>query len=511
MRSIVQVAAARSQDTVVVADTQVSKPLPRLQAVANPVPPMPARLTTYSRRVALDLVGFADVAAVLFGGLLAAALYTHFGELAINWLRVLQAGLVTALFAYFCLRHFGFYDERRIHDLPCSPARVLMALVIAFAALPGLGAPFGMTNADFWVWHATWASASGAVLIANHAAARRNLGAMTRAGRFDTRVALYGVGAVAERIASAIADPRLGISLVGIYDDRALRRGSGAGALAAAGGLDDLIAAGRAGRIDQIIIALPEAHDARATDIARRLEQLPVSLHIYTHIASDLVGDGVAHSVSSLGPIGLVDLKAKPLSDWSPIVKTWEDYLVGSVALILALPVMAGIALAIKLTSRGPVLFRQRRHGLNRRVIEVAKFRTMRVMEDGGEVRQAERGDPRVTRLGAFLRSTSLDELPQLFNVLRGEMSLVGPRPHALVHDDHYGEMLERYANRHQVKPGMTGLAQVNGFRGPTESTDKMASRVEQDLAYIDTWSLWLDIEIMALTIVRGFRHKNAL
>ena len=162
------------------------------------------------------------------------------------------------------------------------------------------------------------------------------------------------------------------------------------------------------------------------------------------------------------------------------------------------------VAVAIKLDSPGPVLFRQRRHGLNRRDINVLKFRSMTVMENGGEVRQASVGDARVTRIGAFLRRTSLDELPQLINVLAGEMSLIGPRPHALVHDDHYGEMLERYANRHQVKPGMTGWAQVCGFRGPTETPDKMQARVACDLVYIDRWSLWFDLKILAMTVFVG-------
>jgi putative colanic acid biosynthesis UDP-glucose lipid carrier transferase len=135
----------------------------------------------------------------------------------------------------------------------------------------------------------------------------------------------------------------------------------------------------------------------------------------------------------------------------------------------------------------------------------------MSVMEDGAGVRQATRDDPRVTRVGRILRSTSLDELPQLINVLKGQMSLVGPRPHALVHDDHFGEMLERYANRHRVKPGITGLAQVEGFRGPTETADKMRDRIARDLHYIDNWSLWMDLRILGLTLLIGFRHRNAL
>jgi putative colanic acid biosynthesis UDP-glucose lipid carrier transferase len=207
----------------------------------------------------------------------------------------------------------------------------------------------------------------------------------------------------------------------------------------------------------------------------------------------------------------LLDVKSKPLSDWAPLVKSAEDLIVGTLALIVFAPVMALVALAVKIDDGGPILFRQRRHGLNKRVIHVLKFRTMRVMEDGAAVTQAISGDPRITRIGRFLRMTSLDELPQLFNVIRGEMSLVGPRPHALVHDDHFGEMLERYANRHQVKPGMTGWAQVCGLRGPTETPDKMRARVEHDLVYIQQWSLWFDLKILAMTVVLGFTNRNAL
>ena len=230
-----------------------------------------------------------------------------------------------------------------------------------------------------------------------------------------------------------------------------------------------------------------------------------------THISSDLVDQAAKHRVSSLGPVGLLDVKPQPLADWSGLVKSVEDRVLGLLLLALAAPLLALAALAIKLDSSGPVFFRQRRRGLNMDVIEVLKFRTMHVMEDGANLAQATRNDPRVTRVGRVLRRLSIDELPQLINVLRGEMSLIGPRPHALVHDDHYGDMLERYANRHQVKPGMTGWAQVNGFRGPTETADMMADRVACDLVYIDRWSLWLDLKILAMTVLVGFRHKNAV
>ena len=467
----------------------------------------------WSRRVSIDLVAFADVAFILIGGIIPAWLSARAGSEPVNWLATLQGCLVTALFAYLCMRHFGLYDTRRMGDLPLAIVRIVVSVGIAFVAALGLGLPFGLDHGGFWSWYAAWAATSLTLIVISRIAAQRILATIAARGGFNTRVAIYGSGAAAERIAQHLNAPELGIRVAGIFDDRQGRdRVQPAdAALASTGSLDDLIAAGRVGDIDQIIIALPPSADRRINDVTRRLEQLPSSLHIVTHVASDFVEKQPMHSVSCLGPIGLIDIKTKPLSDWAPHVKTVEDYLIGATALVLAAPVMALVALAVRLDSRGPVLFRQRRHGLNRRVIDVLKFRTMRVLEDGEHVQQATQGDVRVTRLGRFLRSTSLDELPQLVNVLKGEMSLVGPRPHALIHDDHYGEMLERYANRHQVKPGMTGLAQVRGFRGPTDTPDKMQGRVEHDLIYIDTWSLWLDLKILGLTVVRGFKHRNAL
>jgi putative colanic acid biosynthesis UDP-glucose lipid carrier transferase len=478
--------------------------------VASP-PAGDAPRTSRSRRVAIDVVGFLDVTSMLAGGLLPAAIYGHFGELDLRWLPLLQACLVTSLFAYLCLRHYGHYDTQRIHALPVQPGRILAAIGLSFAAVLGLAIPFGVDEAHFWVWYGTWAAMSATLVLGVRLLARGLLARLTRAGHFDSRVAVYGGGTIADRLAQHLADPALGLRFAGVFDDRGGQARYAAGGTSRAGNLDDLIAAGRAGHIDQIIIALPQSADGRTAEVARRLEQLPVSLHVCTHIASDLVDQGPAYTVSSLGAIGLLDIKMKPLADWGRHLKAAEDYVIGAMVLLGLAPLMLLIALLVRLDSPGPALFKQRRHGLNRRVIEVLKFRTMRVMEDGAAVTQAQAGDARVTRLGRFLRATSLDELPQLINVLRGEMSLVGPRPHALVHDDHYGEMLERYANRHRVKPGITGLAQVSGFRGPTETPDKMRARVDRDLAYIDSWSLWLDLRILGRTALTGFCGRNAL
>jgi putative colanic acid biosynthesis UDP-glucose lipid carrier transferase len=206
----------------------------------------------------------------------------------------------------------------------------------------------------------------------------------------------------------------------------------------------------------------------------------------------------------------VLELESRPLEGWGTIVKVLEDRIIGSLALVVLMPVLFLIALAIKIESRGPILFKQRRHGFNHNVFTVYKFRTMNVVEDGPNVVQAMRNDPRITRVGRFLRKTSLDELPQLFNVLKGDMSLVGPRPHALAHNEYYSSVLASYAIRHKVKPGMTGWAQINGFRGETDTPEKMRQRLEHDLYYIENWSLWLDLKILFATPFFGLVGKNA-
>lgn len=219
----------------------------------------------------------------------------------------------------------------------------------------------------------------------------------------------------------------------------------------------------------------------------------------------------INHQVSRIGGIYSLDISVSPMDDFNCFLKRLEDIVLSSVILLLISPVCLVIALAIKLTSPGPVLFKQFRHGRNKQKIQVYKFRSMRVHEEAdGSVTQATKGDSRITRVGAFLRRTSLDELPQFFNVLQGHMSIVGPRPHALAHNEEYKELVQSYMKRHQIKPGITGLAQVNGYRGETDTLDKMEKRVEYDLKYMNEWSLWLDIKIVFLTIFKGFVGSTA-
>jgi undecaprenyl-phosphate galactose phosphotransferase/putative colanic acid biosynthesis UDP-glucose lipid carrier transferase len=258
---------------------------------------------------------------------------------------------------------------------------------------------------------------------------------------------------------------------------------------------------------DEIILALPW-NDTRKLELVRdglRVSPLPVQLLPDRRIRS-LAGNPSFRLRESLS----VEIQRGPLSRIEQLSKRVLDVAGASIGLLLLAPLMVLSAIAIKLDSPGPVLFRQRRNGFNATQFPIFKFRSMTVMEDGGNVVQARRSDPRVTNVGRVLRRSSIDELPQLLNVLRGEMSLVGPRPHALAHDDHYGDLLSDYAFRHHVKPGITGWAQIRGYRGETARVEQMKGRVDCDLWYINNWSLALDLKILVMTCLELTRRRNA-
>jgi Undecaprenyl-phosphate glucose phosphotransferase len=273
-------------------------------------------------------------------------------------------------------------------------------------------------------------------------------------------------------------------------------------------GLDDLLALARIFRIDEVIVALPGKTETAADAVIRRLGTIPTNVRLAPELPPL---DGLPLEPTLLYGLPMLTVYHKPLSGWNRVVKRAEDLLLASLATLLVLPLLACLAIAIKMTSPGPVLFQQKRLGFNNNPIVVYKFRTMvHRSEAETDIPQAVRGDPRVTRLGRLLRRSSLDELPQLLNVLRGNMSLIGPRPHALVHNELYAAQINEYLGRHRVQPGITGWAQVNGLRGETNTLDKMKRRVEHDLDYIDRWSLALDLKILLLTVVRCAFDRNA-
>jgi Undecaprenyl-phosphate glucose phosphotransferase len=268
--------------------------------------------------------------------------------------------------------------------------------------------------------------------------------------------------------------------------------------------LQELIETCRRDRIDQVFLDVSWQHRWAIDEIVETLGELSSPIHL-------LPDDNVAHFLGNrtitLGTAWATELKRAPLSPTEQVLKRAMDLALASIGLVLLAPLMGAVALMIRLGSPGPVFFIQKRKGFNGETFGVRKFRTMRVAEDGPVIRQATRNDPRITRLGRWLRRTSIDELPQLFNVITGDMSLVGPRPHAVAHDNEYEKVVDKYAHRHRLKPGITGWAQVNGLRGETKSVEMMARRVESDLWYINNWSLWLDIKILFRTlIVLGFQ-----
>ena len=324
---------------------------------------------------------------------------------------------------------------------------------------------------------------------------------------FNTRqVAILGCNDLGRRVAGRIRSAAwMGLRLEGFFDDRC-RSGRAQGE-DLHGDSEALLERARRGEVDMVFITLPLRAEARVAELVSRLSDTTATVYV---VPDFLVFELLHGCWGFLGDIPVVSVHDSPFNGVSGWVKRAEDIVLASFALALfALP-MVVITLAIRWDSPGPVFFRQRRYGLDGREIRVWKFRTMTVCEDGDRVPQARRDDPRVTRVGRWLRRTSLDELPQLFNVLKGEMSLVGPRPHAVAHNEQYRRLVRGYMLRYKVPPGMTGWAQVNGWRGETDTLDKMAKRVEHDLYYIQNWSLWLDLKILALTLVRGFKNAGA-
>jgi len=269
----------------------------------------------------------------------------------------------------------------------------------------------------------------------------------------------------------------------------------------------EVVTMARSLKADEIYLALPWAGIQRIRAIRQLFNVLPISVQL---LPDATVARIARYRAQDAGFARTFELQRQPLTLRERILKRSLDVILAGAGLVAVSPVLALVALAIRLDSAGPIIFRQRRRGFGGETFTIYKFRTMTVLEDGDRVTQASRGDSRITRVGRFLRKTSLDELPQILNVLFGSMSLVGPRPHALAHDDSYGQLLDNYAYRHHVKPGITGWAQVNGLRGETSTLELMSERVKFDLWYINHWSIWLDVWILFRTVAEVLRRRNA-
>jgi Undecaprenyl-phosphate glucose phosphotransferase len=365
------------------------------------------------------------------------------------------------------------------------------------------------------VWLLGWYAAGLALLAGERFAVAALVRALTQQGKLDRRTVIVGGGPAAEPVlrdlASAQQDSDLRI--LGIFDDRSDDRSPDVvGGYPKLGTIDDLVDFARHTRLDLVIFTLPISAETRLLQMLRKLWVLPIDIRLAAHTNKLRFRP---RSYSYIGNVPVLDVFDKPIADWDVLIKAAFDKVVGTICLLLLAPVMAAVAIAVKLDSRGPVLFRQIRYGFNNEKIEVLKFRSMYVDQlDPTAAKQVTRGDPRVTRVGRFIRKTSLDELPQLFNVvIKGDLSLVGPRPHA-VHakaaERDYDDVVDGYFARHRVKPGLTGWAQINGWRGETDTPEKIQKRVECDLYYIENWSILLDVYILALTPIALLKAENA-
>jgi Undecaprenyl-phosphate glucose phosphotransferase len=336
----------------------------------------------------------------------------------------------------------------------------------------------------------------------------------SREGRLDRRAVLVGGGDPGEGLVTALgAQEDSEVRLLGVFDDRGDDRAPNfCGGLPKLGTVDDLVEFARRTRVDLVLFSLPISAESRILQMLKKLWVLPVDIRLAAH-NNKLRFRPRAYSY--LGAVPLLDVADKPITDWDVVMKWLFDRVIGGLALLCLSPVMMLVAIAIKLESRGPVFFKQKRYGFNNELIEVYKFRSMYVDQcDPTALKLVQKNDPRVTRVGAFIRKTSLDELPQLINVvLKGNLSLVGPRPHA-VHakaaDRLYDEAVDGYFARHRVKPGITGWAQINGWRGETDTEEKIQRRVEHDLHYIENWSVLLDLAILARTPIALAKTEHA-
>lgn len=352
-----------------------------------------------------------------------------------------------------------------------------------------------------------WVIAVPIEVISYHVIITSIVRSIRKYGRNTRNVAIIGLNPLAREIKTILSQKDwMGLRFVGYFDDRTPDRLKLLDDEKLVGTISELVSKAKNAEVDIIYIVLPMKAESRIHDFLVELGDTTASVYYAPNL---FVFDLLQSSVSYFGGIPVVSIYESPFYGVDSVVKRGSDIVLSLIILTLIAPLMAIIALAIKLTSPGDIIFKQRRYGVNGEKIVVWKFRSMTVTEDADKVVQAKKNDMRVTKFGGFLRRTSLDELPQFINVLQGRMSIVGPRPHAVAHNEHYRKQIQGYMLRHKVKPGITGLAQINGFRGETNTLDKMEGRIKYDLEYIRHWSLWLDIKIIMKTIGKGFVGEN--
>ncbi|CEJ13505.1 UDP-glucose:undecaprenyl-phosphate glucose-1-phosphate transferase [bacterium YEK0313] len=417
-----------------------------------------------------------------------------------------------AMLALFAFQAAGLYDVHVFRTHVAQFGRLLVAWTLVFLVATAV-AFFAKAGDELSrVWLGSWYLAGLALLALFRTGLAHVVRTWSRAGRLQRRVVIVGGGeATDELIGSIQAQKDSDVSLCGTFDDRSDDRSPANPTVPKLGTVDDLVEFARRTRVDLVIVTIPMSAETRVLQMLRKLWVLPVDIRLAAHSGKLRFRP---RAYSYIGNVPVLDVFDKPIQDWDVVLKWIFDKIVGAMALIALSPLLLATAIAVKLDSRGPVFFRQKRYGFNNELIEVFKFRSMYTdKSDATAAKLVTKGDPRVTRVGRFIRKTSIDELPQLINVVfKGNLSLVGPRPHA-VHakaaDQLYDDVVDGYFARHKVKPGITGWAQVNGWRGETDTQEKIQRRVEHDLYYIENWSVLFDLYILAKTPLSLARHRE--
>lgn len=456
------------------------------------------------------------------------ACYFRTGEIGGNTAQQF-ALLITLLLLAMIFPLFSLYHSKRGRDLRSEISMLLCAWLLISLIAVSIAYITKTSHLFSRLWWFIWVSNGAFFLILYRSSLRGMIMHLRKKGYNIRNAIVIGSGNLGRFVAGRLKGSEFaGINVIGIFDDNlsitqdvdgipVLGTIKQAAELIKSGDVnaiesdtlianDDLLT--KLQNIDHIFIVLPLARENHIKKILDSIDQSTATVHY----VPDFFGHQLLNqSIDEFAGVPLISFNDSPMEGASLWVKSTFDRLLACLMLVMLAPVLLLVALAIKLESAGPVIFKQRRYGMDGREFVVWKFRTMSVCEDHSSVLfQAKVNDPRVTRVGRILRKTSLDELPQLFNVLQGSMSLVGPRPHAVAHNEEYKSLIKGYMWRHKVKPGITGLAQVNGWRGETDELEKMEKRVEYDLKYINTWSLWLDIKILFKTVVTVPFHKNA-
>jgi Undecaprenyl-phosphate glucose phosphotransferase len=428
--------------------------------------------------------------------------------------RYLVVIVAVAMLSTFAFQTAGIYELQAFRSYGKQYALLASAWSVVFLIV--IGAAFFARAGELFsrLWFAGFYVSGLAVLGISRTMLCDLVRRWTRDGRLTRRAVIVGGGEPGARIVEELRKQKdSDVEIIGLFDDRGDDRSdTDCAGERKLGSVDDLLEFCRRTRVDLVIFSLPISAEGRILQMLKKLWVLPLDIRLAAHTHKLKFRP---QSYSYIGNVPLIDMHDRPIADWDVVVKWLFDKIIGSIMLVVALPMLATIAIAVKLDSRGPVLFKQRRYGFNNDLIEVYKFRSMYAnATDAAANQQVTKEDPRVTSVGRLLRRASLDELPQLFNVVfKGDLSLVGPRPHAVntkAEARLFADVVDGYFARHRVKPGITGWAQINGWRGETDTQEKIQRRVEHDLDYIENWSLLFDLLILARTPFALIKSKNA-